>query len=407
MKKIIEEIDNWNKELSKENKKKKYEKMSSSDYIFFRGTNHLFWNYAAKSKVLNTNSDFDTTTWIQGDLHAYNYGIYDNDKNQLVYDINDFDESCISDYQYDLWRMAASIILIGVENSHTKADINVYVEEFVLFYLKTLKSFIKNNKLPKAVTEKNAYGKLDEVLEQIKDNKSRKKQLDDWTRTDNGSKIFDLDHPKLIEIDKNLKEEIKKEFANLHENKNFDENYFNILDIVQRVTSGTGSYGYPRYYVLIQGEANKTDANVILDVKLQTKPTACEYLENNTAKISENEGIRHMEAYKNLCKDTDNHLGYITLKEGSFSIRERSPYKSYFPTQVLNSSKRFKNMVEQWGKIIATAHLRAHDNFNAKKVIELNTQNNLAKKIVLLASDYNTFNAKAYKKFINHHYMNE
>ena len=51
--------------------------------------------------------------WIQGDLHAENYGTYMDSAGVLVFDVNDFDEAYLGHYTWDLQRMAASLALLG------------------------------------------------------------------------------------------------------------------------------------------------------------------------------------------------------------------------------------------------------------------------------------------------------
>ncbi len=52
--------------------------------------------------------------WIQGDLHAENYGTYVNDAGILVFDVNDFDEAYLghspgtSSGWRPAWRCSAS-----------------------------------------------------------------------------------------------------------------------------------------------------------------------------------------------------------------------------------------------------------------------------------------------------------
>ena len=44
-----------------------------------------------------------------------NFGTSDNAFGQIIENINDFDESVIADFQFDVWRMATSVILSSAE----------------------------------------------------------------------------------------------------------------------------------------------------------------------------------------------------------------------------------------------------------------------------------------------------
>ena len=49
--------------------------------------------------------------WIQGDLHAENFGTYMDGAGQLIFDVNDFDEAFVGHFTWDLQRFAASVAL--------------------------------------------------------------------------------------------------------------------------------------------------------------------------------------------------------------------------------------------------------------------------------------------------------
>ena len=118
--KLLQAIELQNANLSEEMKELKYDKMMTSPFTFFRANNHLFWEKYAKDERLKKFSD-NNQTWIQGDLHVYNFGIFHNQKNDIIYNINDFDETIIADYQYDLWRFAASVLL-ACESETERSD---------------------------------------------------------------------------------------------------------------------------------------------------------------------------------------------------------------------------------------------------------------------------------------------
>ncbi|MGZ4135148.1 MAG: DUF2252 family protein, partial [Tumebacillaceae bacterium] len=85
----------------------KYTDMEASPFAFFRGTNHLY--YAdINTGVIPIPSQWKTTsnvqTWLQGDLHAENVGFFDNDNGKVVFDLNDFDESYMGPFYWDLLR---------------------------------------------------------------------------------------------------------------------------------------------------------------------------------------------------------------------------------------------------------------------------------------------------------------
>lgn len=363
---ILAELETWNKHLSDCDRCHKYSKMICDVFSFFRGTNHLFWRDFANHPDLAKFTNKETQVWIQGDLHAENYGSFHNDEGHIVYDLNDFDESIISDYQYDLWRMATSLILVATQHDYKKDDQKDFIEEFCQGYLEAIALYAKKpNKIQIEFTAKNTYGKLDDFLEEVEKTKSRKGMLEKWTNADE-EKYKDLQSDKLQNVSRKTYKAIvarMPKYGNTLTGKlAYDPKYFHVEDIARRLLAGTGSLGTNRYYILIQGTDKSYKHDCILDMKAQGKPTPYHYLGESFQKAYDkefdNDAERHAIAYKALIRNTDDHLGWLDLEGQSYSVRERSPYKDSFPLDELNKPKRFKKMAAQWGQILATCHSR-------------------------------------------------
>ncbi len=365
---VLAELEKWNKDVSEVNRNIKYSKMICGAFNFFRGTNHLFWRDFANHPALAEFSNAETQVWIQGDLHAENYGSFHNDEGHIVYDLNDFDECVITDYQYDLWRMATSLILVAEQHEYKPKKQDEFIEKFCEGYLEAIATYAEDpNKIRVEFTTKNTYGKLDDFLEDVEESESREKMLDKWTTTKKGDRYYDLSLEKLEKVDKKTYKaivDLMPEYGNtLTGELAYDPKYFHVKDIAKRLLAGTGSLGTDRYYVVIEGDKDHHDYDCILDLKAQGKPTPYFYLGEEFQKAYdaefENDAERHAIAYKALIRNTDNHLGWLELRGQSYSVRERSPYKEAFPLDELDKAKRFEKMAEQWGKILATAHSRA------------------------------------------------
>ena len=86
--------------------------MAADPFAFYRGSAPLF--YADVARLDDPWADERTgRVWIQGDLHAENYGTYMDSAGLLVFDVNDFDEAYVGHFTWDLRRMAASLALLG------------------------------------------------------------------------------------------------------------------------------------------------------------------------------------------------------------------------------------------------------------------------------------------------------
>ena len=109
---IRQELEVRNEDIPEEIRLVKFEKMSESPYAFFRGSNHLYWeDFFQDWRFSLFGGKSSTLTWINGDAHIYNYGAYSDHHGEANFCMDDFDDAIIADYQYDLWRMAISIVL--------------------------------------------------------------------------------------------------------------------------------------------------------------------------------------------------------------------------------------------------------------------------------------------------------
>ena len=88
----------------------KYERMLASPFGFFRGAVPVM--AADLAALPNTG----ILSQICGDAHVRNLGAYAAPDGRLVFDINDFDETCVAPFEWDLKRMATSLVLAGREN---------------------------------------------------------------------------------------------------------------------------------------------------------------------------------------------------------------------------------------------------------------------------------------------------
>ncbi len=95
----------------------KFRRMARDPFAFYRGTACLFYADVGGG---GRYADFDrdwvhqdaSRIWIQGDLHAENFGTYLDADGRLVFDVNDFDEAYLGHYTWDLARFCASLALL-------------------------------------------------------------------------------------------------------------------------------------------------------------------------------------------------------------------------------------------------------------------------------------------------------
>lgn len=373
--KIRQELLSNNADLSDVFRQEKFIKMSESPYAFFRGSNHLYWeDFYHDWRMSFFGGVPETLTWINGDAHIYNYGAYSNHYGEAIYCMDDFDDAIVGDYQLDLWRMAISIVLDCRYNGvfsdlAQKKALNIFAEA----YLKELRFFDESETAIEVhLTKDTAPGRLGKFLKKVEQKKSRIKLLDKWTKVVDGKRTFDYSNEKLAQLSKDEFEMVLAAFdtykLSLDKKFTFNESHFNIKDIARRVNAGTGSIGSARYYILLESESEDQDDDVILDMKEQSKPPLYRHMSLSEKaeydKAYPIEGKRHAQAFTALAEHADRYLGWTEMNGRSFSIKERSPYKSDFPTDKMKKPKHLYFMAEVWGKLLASRHKRASFSLN-------------------------------------------
>ena len=395
--KILNAIRVQNKALTEDAKFKKYQKMSISPYIFYRGSNHLFWqDFAGSWRLHQFGGASWARTWLQGDSHVYNMGAFKHQGEDVCFGFDDFDDSLVADYQYDIWRFTVSVVLdCWDRHLNNSAEIDRALDAFSSSYLLSFKKTIKAKKLfEKRFTASNTCKPLSSFLKKTQEKSSRQKMLEKWT-IGKDDRQFQLNSDKVKALDTPSRDQLIDALSNYRENRNelmgqqHSSSPMKILDVVERLGAGTGSLGNQRFYALIRDIDQQTeDHDFILDIKLQGQPTAYEFLSREETDEYNNNfsshAIRHAEAYSALSDFPDHHLGWINLDNESYSVRERCPYKKDFETSRL-SSKEFLQMAEQWGAVLALKHRRAARRLNDNQESSL-----LEEKLKTIADDHDS-----------------
>jgi uncharacterized protein (DUF2252 family) len=114
----------------------RYARMLTSPFAFLRGA------AAIMSADLKANGD---TTGIQvqacGDMHVANFGVFASAERNLIFGINDFDETLPGPWEWDLKRLVASIVASGRFLGADKNLCNESVKTAVSTYCNKMKEF--------------------------------------------------------------------------------------------------------------------------------------------------------------------------------------------------------------------------------------------------------------------------
>ena len=105
------------------------ERMAASPFAFFRGAGAVM---AADIAALPTTG---IEVQVCGDAHLANFGMFATPERALVFDINDFDETVVGSWEWDVKRFATSVALAGRAVNHsgesTRAAIRGSVQTYI------------------------------------------------------------------------------------------------------------------------------------------------------------------------------------------------------------------------------------------------------------------------------------
>jgi len=110
-------------------------RMLVSPFTFYRGT----------AKIMAADLAGTPTAGLQvqlcGDAHLSNFGAFASPERRLVFDLNDFDETLPGPFEYDVKRLAASVMIAGRNNGFSKADARAATLASVAAYREAMAGF--------------------------------------------------------------------------------------------------------------------------------------------------------------------------------------------------------------------------------------------------------------------------
>ena len=94
----------------------RYGRMLQSRFAFFRGAALLMASDMASAPHTGL------TAQLCGDAHVSNFGLFASPERNLVFDINDFDETLPGPWEWDVKRLVASVAIIAQENGFGRVE---------------------------------------------------------------------------------------------------------------------------------------------------------------------------------------------------------------------------------------------------------------------------------------------
>ena len=119
----------------------RYGRMLRSPFTFLRGSAGLM------AYDLATTPNTQINVQCCGDCHLMNFGMFATPERNLIFDINDFDETLPAPWEWDLKRLAVSFVVAARDNRHSNKEAHTAAIECVRAYREHLRACSKKSPL--------------------------------------------------------------------------------------------------------------------------------------------------------------------------------------------------------------------------------------------------------------------
>ncbi len=110
-------------------------RMAESAFAYYRGAP------AVMAADLSTTPRSGLIVQASGDAHISNFGLFASPERTLVFDANDFDETLAGPWEWDVKRLAASVVIAGRENGLSSADVRAATMHAVKGYREAMAAY--------------------------------------------------------------------------------------------------------------------------------------------------------------------------------------------------------------------------------------------------------------------------
>ena len=366
----------------------KNQRMAVSPFTYFRGAVSVM----AYDLSLSPNSGIYTQ--LCGDAHVRNLGAFEGPEGRLLFDLNDFDETIAGPFEWDVKRMATSIILAGWDTGAKSALCDQATDVFLESYRHSILRFARMpvlelaryqvRRLDDLATMSQIFaiaqrstptGNLAALTEptprQVVTHRTTAKRSKSGkavtlavvkSKADAPSlpRIFKENAPLLTRMTGAAAQRILDSLATyanglLPERRHFLAQY-RAVDVAFKVV-GTGSVGLRDYCIYMEGNG-PTDP-LFLQIKEEVPSAYAPYL-GKTASAPYHQGKRVVEGERAMQLQSDPFLGWTTIDNRDFLVRQLNDHKASIDLSKLKATGLLE-YASVCGEILARGHSRSGD----------------------------------------------
>jgi uncharacterized protein (DUF2252 family) len=347
------------------------ERMAASPHGFLRGAAAIMAADLAGTPVTGLD------VLMSGDAHLTNFGLYGTPDGDVIFDVDDFDESTRGPWEWDLKRLTASINVAGREHGLSRKERRGAVEHAVSAYrqtagrlqsLRTLEAWYESTSLerpgPLLTPFREAGPVISDIVHRAVIEARGRTSLAMFAKVaipSGGGWSFREDPPTLTRLTRSLKTRVRQSLARyamtLSAERRALLDHYQVEDVAHRVV-GIGSVGLRTYLVLLIG--NGPGDPLLLQIKEAVSPCAAPYLPFQRRYPSRHQGERVVLAHRALQASSDLLLGWTSVAGRSCFVRQMRNMKGSIPLAWLEGPT-FLTYGAACATLLARAHARVGD----------------------------------------------
>jgi uncharacterized protein (DUF2252 family) len=342
----------------------RYGRMSTSPFAFLRGSAGLMAADLATTPVTGIRVQ------LCGDAHLANFGIFGTPERDAVFDVNDFDETLAGPWEWDVKRLAVSLVEAGRQNAFSRKENRRAVLTAVRSYRESMRRFagmrfldvwyshIDLSSLSRPVTRSGR-----QLIVRAVDRAQRQNSLHAFPklvhRVRGGYRIRD-DLPLIVHYRDSADAESSRTFFERYLRSLPDErrdllDRYHLVDVAQKVV-GVGSVGTVCSVLLLMGDSDVLDP-WFLQLK-EAGPSALEPYAGASRFPNHAERVVHGQHL--IQEASDAFLGWSSLGSRDFYVRQLRDMKFSYDITTLGP-KAFVGQAQLCGTALARAHARSGD----------------------------------------------
>jgi uncharacterized protein (DUF2252 family) len=344
----------------------RHQRMAASPFTFFRGAAAIMAEDLAHTPACGLRVQ------ACGDAHLANFGIYATPERRLVFDVNDFDETLPAPFEWDVKRLATSLVVAGRDRGFDAAACGAAALAAVSAYRSRINASAQMGHLDVwyarldadalvALSEAAADRKLASDVLRRAQRATNLGALEKLTEVVDGRRRI-IDSPPLIEHlpDRGGSDSVDAATVvgayvpSLSEATRALLGRYRVADWARKVV-GVGSVGTFDAIVFLLGD---TDRDPLF---LQVKEATASVLEPFAgASAHDNHGHRVVAGQRLIQSASDLFLGWTHLGERDYYVRQLRDMKGSVPIEKL-SAKELAQYARACGEALAMGHARSGD----------------------------------------------